>query len=152
MICSFSALEALCYCLSRLSMNRRLFQHLPCSRVVFREEQKAHSTPFRLSFGRIREEWTARFHRASYTVDFRVYVTAHVKSRNVQNIPQILRSSSNMSSAHFNEPREDCRWRASRVLFSGDLCTVSSRTVSFRIKHFLDSILLKILNPQESAR
>lgn len=40
MICSFSALEALCYCLSRLSMNRRLFQHLPCSRVVFREGKK----------------------------------------------------------------------------------------------------------------
>lgn len=32
-----------------------------------------------------------------------------------------------MPSARFREPRGNSRWRASRILFGGDLCTVSSR-------------------------
>lgn len=119
MICSLSAFRGF-----MLSFKSAVFQCLPCSRVVFRRRKR----PLRLSFGRIREERTTRFHvrviplisgctlrrthevteRIKHTVDFAI-VLQHVERR-----------------------RRTVRSVPSHVLFGGNLCILS---VIVRISH-----------------
>lgn len=54
-----------------------------------------------------------------------------------------------MPSARFREPRGNSRWRASRVLFGGDLCTVSSRA-GLALNTFSIRSRLKYPDPQGS--
>lgn len=71
-----------------------------------------------------------RFHHASCTADFRVCLYVRdARHGTCTDISRISRSSSVPTCcAHVSgEPRGNSRWRASHVLFGGDLCTVSFR-------------------------